>query len=345
MEGEISMRKNGIALAACLFLLGGLASQAGAQKTTFLLDWIIYGKHAPFFVAKDMGFYKKYGIDVTYKRGFGSGRTIKDIASGVGDIGFADAGSLVNGRANSNLKVTMVAMGHAKTIMIAAFLKKKGYKTPKDMGGAIIGAPIGNAVRVVWPAFAEANKISKVKFIDMGYGSVLPSLLTGKTDVALWFATELPTALPKASERGLEIDYFNYGKWGVNIYNNGVIVRDPDMEKRAKFIKNTVRALMEAFAWSTIHVDDAIKNFLKYAPAMSEPIIREHFAIMLEYLWDDGTRRHGLGYMDHAKMDKTVETLTTLSKLKRRIPTNNLYTNRFLPQWSSIKAKLGDKVR
>jgi len=345
MEGKISMRKHGIALAVCLFLLGGLASQAGAQKTTFLLDWIIYGKHAPFYVAKDMGYFKKYGIDVTYKRGFGSGRTIKDIASGVGDIGFADAGSLVNGRANSNFKVTQVAMVHAKTIMVAAFLKKKGFKTPKDISGASIGAPVGNAVRVVFPAFAEANKIKGVKWIDMGYGSVLPSLLTGRTDVALWYATELPTALPKAAERGMSIGYFNYGEWGVNIYNNGVIVRDPDMKNRAKFIKNIVKSLMDAFAWSTINVDDTIKNFLKYAPAMSEDIIREHFAIMLEYLWDDGTRRHGLGYVDHAKMDKTVELLTTLGKLKRRIPTNNMYTNRFLPQWPAIKAKLGDKVR
>ena len=45
------MKKLSIVLVACLFLMGGLAAQASAQKTTFLLDWIIYGKHAPFFIA------------------------------------------------------------------------------------------------------------------------------------------------------------------------------------------------------------------------------------------------------------------------------------------------------
>ena len=340
------MRKLIIGFTACLFLLGGLASQAGAEKTTFLLDWVIYGKHAPFFIAQDKGFYKKVGLDVVYKRGFGSGRTIKDVASKLAPIGFADAGSLVNARANSDVKIKQVAMIHAKTIMVVAFFKDKGYKTPKDLAGVTIGSPVGNAVRVVFPAFAAANGFNKnaINWVDMGSGSVLPSLLSGKTDVALWYATELPTARPAVAKMGKELSYFNLGEWGVNIYNNGVIVRDETIQSDPKFVRNAVKALMEAFAWSSLNVDDAIKNFLKYAPAMSEPIIREHYAVMLEYLFDDGVRRHGLGYMDHAKMDKTVELLTTLGKLKKRIPTKDMYTNRFLPQWPAIKARLGDKV-
>ena len=77
---------------------------------------------------------------------------------------------------------------------------------------------------------------------------------------------------------------------------------------------------------------------------MSEPIIRHHFAINTEYMFDEGVRRHGLGYMDHKKMDNTVELLTRLQKLKKRVPTGDMYTNRFLPQWPNIKAALGDKA-
>ena len=60
-------------LAAFLFLSGGLRGQTAAAGEPFLLDWIIYGKHAPFFVVQDKGFFKKAGLDVSYKRGFGSG--------------------------------------------------------------------------------------------------------------------------------------------------------------------------------------------------------------------------------------------------------------------------------
>ena len=135
------MMKKVAVLAAFLFLAAGLAGQAKAAKTTFLLDWIIFGKHAPFFAAQDFGFYKKVGLDVKYVRGFGSGDTIKKVAARVAPIGFADAASLVNARANNpDIKIKVVAMGHAKTIMNAFFFKGK-YQSPKDLAGARIGSP------------------------------------------------------------------------------------------------------------------------------------------------------------------------------------------------------------
>jgi hypothetical protein len=106
-----------------------------------------------------------------------------------------------------------------------------------------------------------------------------------------------------------------------------------------------VAAVLEAWGWSLIHVDETVKNFMRYVPEMSEPIVRGHLQVAYEHLFDDGARQHGMGYMDHQKMDYTVELLTKLQDLKRRVPTADVYTNQFLPQWPAIKAALGDKVR
>src|SRR5262249_11640156 len=46
------------------------------EKITFLLDFTPYGKHAPFFVALDKGFWKDAGFDVTIVRGEGSATTV-----------------------------------------------------------------------------------------------------------------------------------------------------------------------------------------------------------------------------------------------------------------------------
>ena len=333
-------------LAAFLFLAAGLAGQAKAAKTTFLLDWIIFGKHAPFFAAQDFGFYKKVGLDVKYVRGFGSGDTIKKVAARVAPIGFADAASLVNARANNpDIKIKVVAMGHAKTIMNAFFFKGK-YQSPKDLAGARIGSPQANAVRVIFPAFAAANglDVKSVKFINMTYAQVTPAMLTGQIDVALWFATEVPKQIEAAKKIGKEMAWFSYGDYGVKVYNNGIIVREETIQSKPDFVRNAVKANIEAWAWSMVNVDKAIKNFLKYAPGMSEHIVRGQFAIALEYFFDEGVRRHGLGYMDFDKMDKTVELLTKLQKLKKRVPTKDMFTNRFLPQWAEIKATLGKKA-
>ncbi len=341
------MKKSILIVAVVLFLATGLAGRAAAAKTTFLLDWIVFGKHAPFFAAQDFGFYKKVGLDVVYKRGFGSGDTIKKIAARVAPIGFADAASLVNARANNpDIKIKVVAMGHAKTIMSAFFFKGK-YQSPKDLAGARIGSPSGNAVRVIFPAFAAANglDVKSVKWVNMTYAQVTPAMLAGQIDVALWYATEVPKQIEVAKKIGKEVAWFSFGDYGVKVYNNGIIVREDTIASDPEFVRNAVKANQEAWAWSLLHPDKAIKNFFKYAPAMSKHIVRGQFAIAIEYLFDEGVRRHGLGYMDHDKMDKTVELLTTLQKLKRRVPTKDMYTNRFLPQWPDLKAALGDKVR
>ncbi len=339
--------KKGLTILAAFLLLAGLSVQASAAKTAFQLDWIIYGKHAPFFVAQDMGYFKKRGLDMEYRRGFGSGKTVKEIAAKTARIGFADAGSLINGRANSDVKVVEVAMIHAKPIQVVIFLKEdNNWKTPKDMIGAKIGSPVGASTRVTFPALAGANgfKNEDVNWITMPYGQVMPSLLLGKTDAAVLFATELPTIWPKAKELGKTVGIFYYGDYGVDTYNNGVIVHEDTIKADPKFVRDSTHAVMDAWAWSILHVDEAVKNFMKYAPGMSEPIVRGHFVIAIEHLFDDGVRRHGLGYMDFKKMDYSVEILTKLQKLKKRIKTADVYTNRFLPQWSHIKAALGDKA-
>ena len=46
------------------------------EKITFLLDFVPYGKHAPFYVAMDKGFWKDAGFDGKIVGGEGSATTI-----------------------------------------------------------------------------------------------------------------------------------------------------------------------------------------------------------------------------------------------------------------------------
>ena len=125
MEEVIVMKKR-----TCLVLVVGLMSlilaggAAAKKKKLFLLDWIIYGKHAPFFAAKNFGFYKKQGLNIFYERGFGSGDTAKRIAAKVAPFGFADTGSVIGARV-AGAKVVEVGMIHAKAPYAIYTLKNK----------------------------------------------------------------------------------------------------------------------------------------------------------------------------------------------------------------------------
>src|SRR6202048_2586322 len=71
--------------------MAGAVSAAQAQtKIRFSLDWIPGSVHAPFFIALYKGYYKAEGLDVTIDRGKGSAELVRQLASGVYDMGYPD---------------------------------------------------------------------------------------------------------------------------------------------------------------------------------------------------------------------------------------------------------------
>src|SRR3974390_3889939 len=89
--------------ATVAFVLGLLLSapfapaQTGRplEKITFLLDFVPYGKHAPFYVAMDKGFWRDAGFDGKIVGGEGSATTISSYAAGAVDFAFADTPNLI----------------------------------------------------------------------------------------------------------------------------------------------------------------------------------------------------------------------------------------------------------
>src|SRR5438093_13786226 len=69
------------------------AEKAKETPVTIRLDFIVGGNHAPWFVAWEKGFYAKRGLNVTIQPGTGSADTIRTIAAGGADVGFANVSS------------------------------------------------------------------------------------------------------------------------------------------------------------------------------------------------------------------------------------------------------------
>jgi NitT/TauT family transport system substrate-binding protein len=66
--GEAKMKQIVFGLAA-VFGLSALAPAQAADKVTLQLKWVTQAQFAGYYVAKDKGFYKDAGLDVTIKPG------------------------------------------------------------------------------------------------------------------------------------------------------------------------------------------------------------------------------------------------------------------------------------
>ena len=106
------------------------------------------------------GYFKDEKLDVTVDAGNGSGGTVTRVASGAYDMGFADMAALMEFQANNPTapnKPVAVMMVYNNTPAAVLALKKSGIKTPADLNGKKLGAPVFDAGRKALPIFAKAN--------------------------------------------------------------------------------------------------------------------------------------------------------------------------------------------
>lgn len=235
------------ALAATLAatLMAALPARAQETPIKFQLDWRFEGPAAMFLVPVAKGYFKAEKLNVTVDAGNGSGGAVTRVATGAYDMGFADLAALMEFHANNPTapnKPVAVMMVYNNTPAAVLALKKSGIKTPADLSGKKLGAPVFDAGRKAWPIFAKANAITNVTWTAMDPPLRETMLVRGDVDAITGFSF---TSLLNIEARGVKADdivILPYPSHGVKLYGNAVIVGEEFLKKNPEAVKAFLRA-------------------------------------------------------------------------------------------------------
>jgi NitT/TauT family transport system substrate-binding protein len=228
-------------------LWGMAAGPAHSQETPvrFQLDWRFEGPAALFLSPVAKGHFKAEKLNVTIDAGNGSGGTVTRVASGTYDMGFADLAALMEFHANNPAapnKPVAVMMVYNNTPAAVLALKKSGIRTPADLNGRKLGAPVFDAGRKAWPIFAKANAIGNVSWTGMDPTLRETMLVRGDIDAITGFSF---TSLLNIEARGVkaeDIVVLPYPQYGVKLYGNAIIASEEFVKKNPEAIKAFLRA-------------------------------------------------------------------------------------------------------
>jgi NitT/TauT family transport system substrate-binding protein len=304
------------------------------QEVTFILDWIIYGKHAMYYPSIELGIYEKYGLKVNMVRGYGSGDTIQKIDAKQAEFGFADMGSLIILR-SKGAKVVMVGMIHHIMPHTIAYVKGRGITTPKDLEGKTISTPAGNAVWVLFPVFAKAVGIdpNKVKHVPADVAVSRAAVLAGTVDFTGIFWGEKGALDKEAKKLGLEMGYYRYADYGLQLYSNGIIVHEDTLREKPDLVERFLKALYEGVEWSLKNPEKAFEIYMKYNPEQDREVAWAEWQYGGIDMFGDVPEKAKtplqLAWMDPAKVRYTVDVISQYYKLDRPVSPDELYTNRF----------------
>ena len=258
-------------LAALVFGASFGAAQAQTTSIKFQLDWRFEGPASFFLLPAAKGYFRDAKLDVTIDAGSGSGAAVTRVASGAYDMGFADLAALMEFHANNPdapNKPVAVMMVYNVTPASVMSLKKTGIKTPADLTGKKLGAPVFDAGRRAFPIFQKANGVGAVQWTTMDPPLRETMLARGDVDAITGFTF---TSLLNLEARGVkaeDVAVMAYPEHGVKLYGNAIIATP----KLIKENPAAVKAFLQAFSKG---MKDVIAN-----PAMAIETVKARDGII-----------------------------------------------------------------
>ena len=320
------------AVSAALLMIGIGCGQAN-EKLTFSLNWVPYGLHYGIFAAEAQGYFREAGFDLDIQRGYGSGDTVKRIATDAADIGMADMASVIVGRGNG-LAVKQVATLLDRSADAIFYIKGGGISTPKDLPGRSLGATIGETTLNLMPVFAANAGFDhkKVEIVNLAPPAKFPTFVSKKVDAIVAFRTEEPGILAAAGKAGVQVDRFLFSDFGVDYYSIGFIVSDDTLAKRPETVRRFLTAVLRGYAFAFKNPQAAADMFIKRFPESNRELSFAQWNVSTEHVLTDRTRANGLGYIDRAKMQHTLELITKYQEVKQAVALDDIYSASVLPK-------------
>src|SRR3954464_11903942 len=92
---ETTMRVMTGFTAVLAWALLAIAPASAADKVVLMLNWYVYGEHAPFYYGKAKGIYAAKNIALEVQEGRGSAATTKAVAAKTADFGYVDVPTMM----------------------------------------------------------------------------------------------------------------------------------------------------------------------------------------------------------------------------------------------------------
>ncbi len=296
------------------------------------MDFIIGGKHAPWFVALEKGFYTKRGLKATILGSTGSADTVRTIGAGLADFGFADIGTTIVANSRGTPVKTAAQFGYVPATVM--WRDDTNIKKLKDLEGKSYAISPGQAQWYLMPAYCRINKVDyKAIRIQETAAPLQPAALVAKKAdfIVMYRASNDEVAELAATKQGIKLNRIFMKDTGLDIYGTGLIVKDDDIKKRPEFVRAYVEATLEGLRYARDNQEESLKILLKHKPELDAVLTTMQLKNALtEVFLPPESVNVGLGYMKPEITEKTVKIVNEYFDVEKKVTSKDVFTNQFI---------------
>ena len=309
--------------------------QAQTTPIKFQLDWRFEGPAALFLHPVAKGYFKDAKLDVTVDAGNGSGGAVTRVASGTYDMGFADLAALMEFHANNpdapNKPVAIMVVYNNTPASVMA-LKKTGIKTPADLTGKKMGAPVFDAGRRAFPIFQKANGIGNVAWTAMDPPLRETMLVRGDVDAITGFTF---TSLLNIEARGVkaeDVTVLPYADHGVKLYGNVIIATPKILKENPAAVKAFLSAFTKGAKDVIADPAKAIESVKARDGIINTALETRRLQLAIDTVINSpDARAEGFGQLNGGRLSLMASQVSDAFGTKTRVKADEVWNGTFLP--------------
>ena len=309
---------------------------AAADKVVLMLNWYVYGEHAPFYYGKEKGIFAAEGIDLEIQEGRGSGVTAQAVAAKTASFGYIDVPTMMRAAAKG-APIAAVGVLLQTTPMSAMGFADRNIRKPEDLKGKTVATTPGDSMAQIWPLFLKKTgmKESEFKIVSGDAQTKLNSVINGQADVLLGYVMDQSMKIKDAT--GKDVYPIKFSDYGIKLISSGIVANTDYVKANPDIVRRMMTASMKAVEAAVKDPKGAAQSILNANPKGGKiETLTQGFELTIPFYQDPTGESKQYFRVGDKNMTESLDLLIEYGGLEAaaRDKLKTFYTNEYLPKAS-----------
>jgi NitT/TauT family transport system substrate-binding protein len=221
------------------------APAKAADKVVLMLNWYVYGEHAPFFYGKAKGIYAAENIDLEIQEGRGSAVTTQAVTAKTADFGYVDVPTMMRAAVKGAPVISTGVLLQTSPMSVMG-LVDKNIRKPEDIKGKIVAITPADSITQIWPLFLKKTGLKETDFTTVAGDAQtkLNAVINGRADLLLGYVMDQSMKIKDAT--GKDVYPIKFADYGINMVSSGIIANANYVKSNADLVKRFMSATTKA---------------------------------------------------------------------------------------------------
>jgi NitT/TauT family transport system substrate-binding protein len=320
--------------AVLIFTLLTALPAAAADKVVLMLNWYVYGEHAPFYYGNAKGIYAAENIDLEIQEGRGSAATTQAVAARTANFGYVDVPTMMRAAVKGAPIVATGVLLQTSPMSVMGFVDKN-IRKPEDIRGKTVAITPADSMTQIWPLFLKKTGLKESDFTTVaGDGQTkLNAVINGQADLLLGYVMDQSMKIKDAT--GKEVYPIKFADYGINMVSSGIVANTDYVKANADLVKRFMSATTKAVEAAEKDPKGAAQSILDANPKGGKiDTLTQGFELTMPLYRTAETRGKRPFQVTDQNMTDTVNLMVEYGGLdaKARENPKAFYSNEYLPK-------------